>query len=110
VANTKGSDEDVSNFFNNIVSGLNIRSFVWNASLDYEPDCPPEDEGRKMNIVLGQVLDVTTIISGDLFRGVRIIANIARASRLVWRWSASILRKVLHPYAGLPNATGGGDA
>jgi hypothetical protein len=30
-----------------------------------------------MNIVLGEVLDVTAIISDDLFRGIRIIVNIA---------------------------------
>jgi hypothetical protein len=41
VANTKGGDEDVSDFFNNLISRLTVRSYVWNANLDWESDCPP---------------------------------------------------------------------
>jgi hypothetical protein len=36
----------------------------------------PVGQGRKVNIDLGEVLDVAAIISGELFWGVRIIVNV----------------------------------
>lgn len=74
---TKGSREDVSDFFDKVTPGLTIRSHVWRPGLGSESDCFLDGQGREMNIVLGRVLDITTIMSGDLLRGERAVSNIA---------------------------------
>lgn len=75
---TKAEDsgKDIGDFFDVVVPALTIRSSMWGTSLGRKPNRFLDGEGREMNIVLGGVLDVTTVMSGDFVGSQRIVMDI----------------------------------
>lgn len=76
VAKPKDGDEDVGDFADKLVSGLTFHSSVRCTSLSRKLDCFLDGQGGEMDVVLGGILDIPTIVSGDICGGERIIVNI----------------------------------
>jgi hypothetical protein len=65
-AKTEDSGENVGDFFDKLVPGLTIHSCMWGAGLGHEPDSFLGGQGRKVDVVLGGVSEVTAVVSGNV--------------------------------------------
>lgn len=77
VTETEDGGEDVGDFLDKLIPGLITGPGMWGTSLGRKPDRFLDGQGRKMNVVLGRVLNVTTIVSSDLLWSQRIVVNLA---------------------------------
>ena len=77
MAETKYSGKDVGDGFDVIFPAFAVGSCVWGTSLGCEPNRFLDGEGREMDVVLGRILDVTTIIGGNFLGGEGVVVNIA---------------------------------
>lgn len=77
VAKTKDGDKNVCDFFDKVVPGLALHTGVRCTSLGCELYRFLDGQSGEMNVVLGGVLNVTAILSGDLLWGQRIVVDFA---------------------------------
>ena len=77
MAKAENGEEDFGDFFDEVVPGLTFESDVGRTSLCGKLDRLLDGEGGEMDIVLWGELDVAAIMTGDIFRGERIVVNVA---------------------------------
>ena len=72
---TEDSGENVGDLFDKFLPTLTVRSGTWDASLGRKSDGFLDGQGRKMDIFLGGVLNVTAVVSGNVVRSERIVVD-----------------------------------
>ena len=75
VAKSEDSDEDICDFFNELVPGLAVWSGMRGAGLDRKPDCFLDGQGREMDVIFWGVLNVAAIMGSDLFWSERVVVD-----------------------------------
>jgi len=76
MAKTEDGGEDVSDFFDELIPSLTVCSHMWGTSLGRESDHFLNGKGGEVNVVFGGILNVTAIVSGNIFWSEGVVVDI----------------------------------
>jgi len=73
---TEDGGEDFGDLFDELVPSLTIRSRMRGTSLGRESDRFLDGQGGEVNVVFGGILNVTAIVSGNVFWSERVVMDV----------------------------------